>query len=495
MKVSKNCVLICFLVFQFTVQAQENFEAVKSKVILPYAKNHEVLIKDNWKQFFKVDLFKTLHLPDKDISNNNNVFPVFFDSYGSHYPDMELLKGVTNKMMDSRRSNKNLDKYSFYRFLGNDNFREQFETNLNTSNNKNAMFYKEMVRAYSSKYKYEIEQFYEHWDSIRTKQVAEQLKQKLTETGKTKILMFTHGYNVPYSLAVMQTLALKSYLEDSLNQKDILFVPVFWPSNDMKNCDLDERNFNVKDKTKFLKGGFKNGTLFWYYSNQAYYAGVGVRKLLNDLNGVKASNGSEVSFLLYSHSLGATVMTTALINTFTKMRVATIISGNIKENWDTLKIKHPEIIEEMKTDPIGYDIAKEFKREPLPKQKIRLFLSAPAIPGENTFIDAKKELLGNLILYSTVNKKDIALTKRKTWFLGGNPYKFGATSLGCDYKGEVDKVKEIFKKYAVSDNIKIKPIPDFPEHDFFVYMSHKAYRDAIAEWLDQTPSNNTPVTG
>ena len=129
---------------------------------------------------------------------------------------------------------------------------------------------------------------------------------------------------------------------------------------------------------------------------------------------------------LFSHSLGATTATTLVINTTTKLD--TKYSDQISENKKNNNPIDKGIEDKLeKSENVNYKLIQKFKSVPFPKSKIRIFLSAPAIGGLNTFVDMEEELKARVSFFSTVNKKDEMLNK----FIGV-VYKLGVTSLGIN---------------------------------------------------------------
>ena len=310
--------------------------------------------------------------------------------------------------------------------------------------------------------------FYKKWDLEHDIMIANQLKNYIQQNHIKRLLFFIHGYNVPYSLANLQAIELARHIkQDGSNMRDLLIIPVFWPSNNKKECVLsDSASFSIANFSKLGKGGLKNGTDMWYYSNQAYYAAIGLRKLLNNIK------GENVEVSIYSHSLGNTVSTSALINTTSKLdgiKNKMMIQKEEKENTKQVTILN--------------DLIALFKNNPLPEQKIKVFMSAAAIPGMGTFTDMNIDVINNKSFYITINPYDPMLRKRVTGNLEVlNAETFSDTQLGCNFKCDADNVKKYFTENGLAGNIGFKNVV-VKDHDVFVYLMQPGYKNFINEFL------------
>ncbi len=465
------------------------YDSIKWTYVRKYCK-YNALIKNNWKQYYKINLFDTIQ-----TKQNNLIYPIYFDSYGSLYPNLSFLNMLRDR--DFKKGwmcDKDLNKYSLHTFFRNNRFRRVVQYNVKAKGKvEDSIFYNMLLSkldTWEGKGEENRTNFYKIWDSTRYGQVIQELKKRITEKGVTKIIFFVHGYNVPYSLAALQALELQNYIQ-SVNDKDtILMIPVFWPSNDSKKCNLTEndtefKGFNISDNRKFLRGGVRTGTLWWYYTNQAYFAAIGLRKILNGIYGVHV-NGKEPEIILFSHSFGATVITSSLINTFSKMHIHRSIRDAADGDFSSLD---SNTLKKLKVnDPLGFMMIKRFKQTDLPRQKVTLYLSAPAISGENTFIDMDTIALRNLKVYSTVNKMDPVLTKANTGIFRNiiKASDFGNTSMGCDYNGDCNNVKQCFSNPSCVENSQL----NFKEHDFFVYLNDSIYKASVKKMVEEA----TPYT-
>lgn len=477
-------------------ELEENYmqsDSIKWTYLRKYYKKYGV-IKTNWKQYFRMDVYDSLG-KSKEL-----IFPIYFDSYGSIYPGFPLLEGMEDSYFESRlTSNKDQHKFSLHQFFMNWDFRKKFEQNVNSKGTEEEKkFYNSVLANYDnwgSDKKEKTAFFYKLWDSTMYANLGQALQKKIKETGAKKIIFYVHGYNVPYSLGVLQSLELQNYIQ-STNYADkdkVLLVPIFWPSNDAKECNLpDDSTFNgfsIKDKNGIFNGGLSTGTLFWYYSNQAYSAAKGLREVLNGIQDIK-TDGKDVNVVLFSHSLGANIITSSVINTFSKMELNSSIYDYANADLTKRKIDPDSLSKKLsKNDKLGFEIVRMFKAVDIPKQKVTLFLSAPAIPGESTFMDISDSVRNKIKIYSTINKLDPVLQKKNTGILNKinavNAGNFGSTSFGCDYNNDCAAVQDYFDSYGRGDCLRFKELK-INDHDFFVYLSDPDYRLFIYQMLNDT---------
>lgn len=121
-------------------------------------------------------------------------------------------------------------------------------------------------------------------------------------------------------------------------------MPIFWTSNANKNFNIESKErFDISNKTGISNGGLDNGISFMYYSNRAYYAAITFRKILNKLSNIEQSQ------YVFTDSLGATVATSALINTISKLDITKYDKDLIRSTSSKEKLKR-------RLDAITYDI-------------------------------------------------------------------------------------------------------------------------------------------
>lgn len=468
----------------------------KKSNVEKYFKNYNPsqisLIKDHWKQYFKEDIFTKLN-------DSIAVFPIGFDSFGGIYPNDSLFAefesrnfagGIPSKKEKRRNlikgnvSDNNLNKYSMFQMFEWSRNTNKLETAISKLQNKSdRYFYSKTLKDYSFayrrkgrklkkqrvKYNQYIDSFYQKWDAYHLSKTSRNLWDKIEAEQPDRILFFVHGYNVPYSLAVVQSIEITKLIskiqEESGKKTKILLVPIYWSSNAQKKHnfkDLDDININNEKK-------ISNAIKFTYYSNRAYFAGLGLRSLIVEM---EKESKKLPELYLFSHSLGATTATTLVINTSSKLH--TKYSKQIlenKKNNDPIDKGIKDNLE--KSENVNYKLIQKFKSVPFPKSKIRIFLSAPAIGGLNTFVDMEDELKSRVSFFSTVNKKDEMLNK----FIG-MVYKLGVTSLGINKDNDALITHCLYFSCTSGGYF-------FYNKDF---MSHKAH--SIFEYIEYPEYNN-----
>lgn len=442
----------------------------EQKVNWQYFKDYDdptkSFIKEHWKQYFKGDIYSRL-------SPSIDLFPVKLDSYGSLYPANDIFKNFEESDFNpNRRNDKDNIKFSMYDIFTNRKLEKNIDLMVNESEKE---FYKKMIQIRKSSKKDSL--FYKLWDEYHLSKISNALNDKIREKEqqchkKVKVLFFVHGYNVPYSLANIQVIQLVELLkEENVDISNILFVPVFWPSNNAKHCNLEnEDKFTTKNFSTIRDGGLKNGTSFWYYSNRAYYAGIGLRKIINKLP-------EKTEILIFSHSLGTTSSTTALINTYSK------IDTDFKIERDSSKSAEQFLLatgERLKKEPLNYDLITTMLEEPIPTKQIRVFLSAAAIPGQSTFCDIDT-LIGKLYSwYLPVDIKDEMLNKAVVPL--GRADRFGNTCLGINYENDASLTQKNLRGFT-NFNIELDASENI-DHDILTYMRQPKYRKYIVRFIE-----------
>jgi hypothetical protein len=440
------------------------------------------LIEKNWIQHFGDNIYQELD------DNSSNMITLRLDSYGLVYPDADVFKDV--KFNPKKLSKKNIRAFSIYEALWDSVNSENFKKNIDfeitqnrisKSMSSNLLKFKSLIESskkwskrknVSLEIANNISDFNKTWNEYMLEIKAKEIKEELKKSKYSKLCFFIHGYNVPYSLACVQLISLKKEMKSiGIPVDSVLFVPVFWPSNDQKNCDISkEKVFNIDNQTGLPKG-LNNGILFTYYSNQAYYAAITLRKILNHIGDLE---GKEQ--FIFTHSLGATVATTALINTISKLHA----TDNEKQ-----LISKDLSIEEIKTafqrSPLLRDLANGFKT-PIPSQKITVFMSAPAIPGFNTFKDidtSNQTNFKNKHFFSTLNLNDEMLTKGIAGLSFVNSKNWSSTTLGCN-PFEAKRASEFVNGLNNNNSsFEYSFVSKDSDHDIFTYLDNKEYRDLI----------------
>jgi hypothetical protein len=480
--ISHSKVLILITIF-LTLDLPLAFSQTNTKwdYFSKYSEPQKKLIKDNWSQYFKADFLQSLK-PEL------NTFSIKLDSYGSLYPEREILNCITDEgFANPKRKDVNLLKYSFYEaFLENYDEINRSVPNLKDVNAK--LTYLKIMNLLKTKPDFSeesMEGFYDLWDEHLLDLYCDSLKKVIAANKFDRVLFFIHGYNVPYSLATIQTIELSNIIEKlqidkKIPQQKILYVPVFWPSNDQKKCEIGSKpTFNIDNIKGLFDGGATNGIRFLYYANRSYYAAITLRKILNALN-----DQSEVKISIYSHSLGAIVATSALINTYSKLHSDYV---DLMKSYDPSK-DEDKLHKMKKAELLTYDIFKGLNGTTIPNKKMNVFLSAAAMPGINTFTDMVIAT-NNANFYCTINKKDEMLTKSAITIMGKkipklNASDLNATTLGCDFDEDISNTFEYFKTHISQNRFHSKDLTLDTDHDILTYFQNLKYVSFIAEFLN-----------
>lgn len=480
-----------YQLFAIPKEEKDSVRMSKWKYFESYSKDQEKkeLIYDYWVQYFSKDIYG--HLTQE---STDDYHCLFFDSYGGIMPNLSLfdncslddfnqiygfLKGSRLRLPNLLKTNKKVNdksliKYSIYqiiynnlddcapclnRFLNEESYSTAKKVLDDQKNDDRSAFDNNTIG-----------NFYEKWDEIRISEETEILRVKMKE--KKNIVFFFHGYNVPYSLAVIQGKVLIDQLcEFNLNRSETLFIPVFWSSNDQKEINIEtQQNFSTDNDQKFFKGGLKNGTNFLYYSNRAYFTALKLRILLKRLEG----DFEDKNVYMIAHSLGTIIPTTLFINNKEKL------------DLDWKEKKQPE-----KLNWINSEIVKLMENE-IPRIKTSIFLSAPSMPGVTTFSSIDKEIFEHIKVFSTVNKQDIMLTKNVSKvvkkLLKKRAGTMNASSLGmCTCEALL--VKQIFDSRGISNSFTFKVVSNQWDHEIFSYLQQEGYISFFEEFAHSAETN------
>lgn len=404
------------------------------------------IIKNNWNDYFGADLEST-SLGMQTV----RTIALKFDAMGCIYPPgFADIPAFKNEFLASNQDPRNFDAASFYHF-----FQKWLEGSLSADLIEllsSTGFSPSSFNQINTKIGTEIEyfDFIRVWNNKWLNETIISINKEINSSHK-KIMVFIHGYNVPYSLAqiqgntILQT-ALK--LQPEITEKEIVFLRVFWPSGNFKNNLFSDRDCNYNNKEKL-------STLFvaTYHTNRAYLSGLGLRKILADLK-------TESPIDIITHSQGAVVASTALINTCSKLQKGFISEG--------LKSYMNEIA--------------------LPQKQINVFMNAPSMPGTNTFRDINDTLhpqQRNYRFFVGYNENDLILNKQKLPVLKRVRLarKLSSTTLGCNYKGEIRKTLEELCKKGMQLIFHAGINSYNREHDFFCYMNQPEFTKNLRSFL------------
>ncbi len=317
--------IILIIIILSNNQCSNKLKVNSSELLQPYDDEQISLLEDNWKQYFKEDIFA-------DLDSDEAIFPIALDSYGAIYPNDTLFQDFDDdnfaaglpytkekfkNIATINHSDNDLNKYSMFQIFQWDENVEKLEFAIASIQNvEDQSFYHNLLHQYSLAtgyngksikrssvefYQY-IGDFYEQWNAYHLNKTNQKLVELISEEKPDNMLFYIHGYNVPYGLAVMKTIELQDYsqqLQMQINNTGkLLLVPVFWSSNDQKKSELDtEEKVKMGDEVKI-----SNAIKWGFYSTRANFAGLGLRQIIYQF---ESSTSELPELLIFSHSLGA----------------------------------------------------------------------------------------------------------------------------------------------------------------------------------------------
>lgn len=454
----KGFLIILILIFTSKIIAQD---CILDSSVTKYYKNYysdasTKAIKENWNDFFGENLDAELPINYRTLKS----FPLKFDGLGCIYPDF-IDENFRDTFINKSHNVKLTDKNSFYEvYFSGLKRKEKLVSILEANNMDELLIELAKIKQHNNdkhgSFNYEsFFTFAKVWNKFLLTKKIEQLNKIISSQNIENIIFFIHGYNVPYGLAKIQNnlIAEKTYeiTNDEVQIKKTLFIPVFWSSGDRKDL------FQSTNSLKFAnQEDLKTTFIYTYISNRAYMAAVGLRQVLNQTKEVNCVK-------IITHSHGATLATTALISTTSKLQ-----NNDIKELLGTYINK--------------YD---------LPDKKISIYLNAPAIPGISTFIDIDNITIQKKYFWNIgYNKHDKTLLKKKIPYKVFRLLKFSrllsSTSLGCDRRKEIRKTKSVFAGKGIKDNFIPEIAGKQDAHDFFCYMMQPEFQVIFEKFIKKS---------
>ncbi|MDX2174410.1 MAG: hypothetical protein SFY56_15010 [Bacteroidota bacterium] len=346
--------------------------------------------------------------------------------------------------------------------------------------------------------------------------LADQINDTVNKLNISNIVFFVHGYNVPHSLAQLQGNQLISTLAQLHPDKKYLFIRVFWDGGDRKKFSVRYK----KNKTGELKLkcftykntiSLTNGLKFGEKRKQASDYGISLRRLLVLLQQYDALKSKQ--YYMVTHSLGAIVATSSLINNVNDLYVKKkwfrnyIYNNNFQTdslNLNTIekRVKKNKWLTSNKTinnnnSLKNYLKIAAIKHIHLPDLNVKLFLNAPAIAGVDLFKHA--DLEKNYHYNIGHNIFDPILAKRflfqNVMLSGYFSQLFGTTSLGLNYNNEVgmtqfvlSKKAKSFKQKYPSKEVHFKlsafQTSDVFDHDLFTYSKNPLFLKAFQSYFE-----------
>ncbi len=319
------------------------------------------------------------------------------------------------------------------------------------------------------------------------------------------IYFFAHGYNVPYSLAQIQGNRLLKQIYRQHPNENILFIRIFWKGGEAKKLNVKTRNVNGHLMLKKIqykdKISIKNATGFKKKAKEAIKCGYSLRRLLHLLELGDGATDKR-TFHLFSHSMGAVMLSHSLMNDISYIRYKPTelvkITKQARYVLDSSWMYRADSLMNAATckglkkvfcscskernEALEYISFMRYTR--LPELNVRIFMNAPAIPGVQLFQFADVCKSYNFMV--GYNLYDPTLAKRfagkKTLISGKLSHAAGNTSLGLNYNNEVGQTEFLINRNLLkSPNFCFKGYrtSNFFEHDLFFYMQHPLFINAM----------------
>ena len=355
---------------------------------------------------------------------------IFFFSHLIHAQNGNVLYGERN--LATTKSSLFLDKFGiiYPNYLISDSSLKENNASISTWYSENEDKFISISKDYNCTFaKYTIENCATLNDSI-----ANTFSREINnQTNNFQSITFLiHGYRKSYISQNGDVSSVQGFqnIKDSITKiqpTNTKFIEIYWDA--MYDCC-----FSPSPK--------KNKPLFQLFEQaqiNAAFVGISLKKIISEIK------IDEITVI--THSLGA--------------KVATYAFFNIDEN----KQKTPS------------------------NKQINLFIIAPAISGNmisdnyfkrNSVIDYKSR--DNYKLIILYNENDFALRKKDDKFLlfGPGTYKYGNTSLGCNYKNSISKIENDFKINYPNSKIEIYDASTIgKKHHLENYCSSAEFKEII----------------
>jgi hypothetical protein len=411
----------------------------------PY-KGKETLIKETWCDYFGVDLEKELPWKGK-----NPVVSIKLDAHGCVYPPFA---GLIDKddFLDEQTHFTQFYKFSFYRLFADTAAANKIFRKME-SNGYDGQLISSVRKIASKALLHDVTEeelvdreynFRKEWNSLFLPAKIREIDSVVAAGGAQGVFFFIAGFNVPYSLQHIQGNYLFRKIEDSGPGKAV-FVRLIWPSESAKKITFGERS---KYRDRFQLSTVRKNL---YVANRSYLAGLTLREILKK---IEAKNIN-----MLSHSHGAVVVTSSLMDPGTKMstrRKNSALNKRMLAEFDALK----------------------------PKQgiRVRAFLSAPGIPGKSTFVAMDPIAGAGYKFFVGYNNRDKILLKRQ--LLLPVPRRFSSTTLGCNWSNEINDTMAVFKLKNLEKNIIPVAIGNQRTHDIFCYTMKDGFNSLFNQFLE-----------
>jgi hypothetical protein len=419
-----------------------------------YTTSQRDILKKTWTDFEQYDLEPDFPLLRSDRSQVENVFSIKLDALGCIYPDFLLDEDLEHAFLNDGQPLNYIAKYCFFMLVVN----EHEELGRKYPQHKmlfDSLYAMSVKRTNQAGTYMRLFNFKKKWNEYFLPRVMNALNDLIKKKKITRCVYFVPGFNVPYSLAHLQGNAV---FEDVMGNFDaagksydqLLFIRVFWPSHTAKFSEFDSVNCNVDNMTDMLTG-VETGRLYSRVTNRVYLASLTMREILSTI-----PDGPTHHFI--SHSFGA-ALTTGIV-----LHPAAKISDTVTH--------------------FNTPLLREYNRFKVPVAKqISFYLSAPGIPGSTSFRYLDRGVNKLHKFYVSYNDDDEILRKDAAKLLGINASVRNATTLGCNWKGEVDAVEKLFDLRELSGQFFRSRTSERVNHDYFCYREQGRFREFFAKYV------------
>lgn len=415
-----------------------------------YTPSQKKVLTRNWSDFSGNDLENELPLLAPDQSRVNNTFSIKLDALGCIYPDFFIDADLEYDFLNDKQPITRLAKYCFYMLV----YRNK-DTLIRRYPENKALFtelYNITTRRISKQDNYvKLFEFKEKWNNYFLPKMMTKLKGVIIQRNIKKMVYFVQGFNVPYALAQVQGNAVFSDVIknfDSLKQpyQDILFVRLFWPSHTSKHSDFDSSICNL-DNIKNLP----TGKLYSYVTNRVYMGALTLRDILFGID-------NKISHHFISHSFGAALTTSIVLHPAAKISDTTSYFNSL--------------------------LLKQFNSKSTPSDKhISFYLNAPAIPGQTTFAKLNSDANSRHHFYVSYNDSDEMLRKDAFRLLGITAARLNATTLGCNWDNEIERVRRLADEKKLGSNISFMRTSARVNHDYFCYREQDDFKIFFSRYI------------
>ncbi len=412
------------------------------------------VLKQNCSEYFGVDLEKEIN----EDSLASYIFDFKFDALGCVYPEILSEKPEDfRSYFEKRRKGKRIKtkaylfRNTFLKFKEDEKFIELFNKIQNDSLAVKLLSHNEQIGITTPLKSIPTDsmlKFKNEWDEVFLKKRIALLNKKIKEQDINKLVFLVHGYNVPYSIAKLQS---NTFINEVKNKDEkTLYVNIYWPSTNRKIIidAVNLKTFWLKDKpSPYSISGFSS------IVTRTFIIGNSLNQILNEVT--KEFKG-EIN--LFGHSLGCAIISAAILPQTSKVTD-----------------KESKIYEMIKKQTFKVDSS----------VKVKVFLNAPALAGLETFrIESFCSNSKNVKWVIGYNPTDKVLNKTISIFRFGDNN--GNTRLGGNWENEAWKLKDELKKNKLDQNfdfVRTSMYKDIKGHDFFCYFNHELFQKHLKEFL------------